>query len=223
MRGWGRGGGSKTDIHTDGRRERQRQTDGQTDRGRERQRQCVCMCAGRPTQIRLHSYRWGRPQPGCRGVGGGWGAMWGDAHHRARAHRAHDGRGPQDQDSHGSHCYRRCCCCWYPGWVCEVCSLVGCFTSQQQASVSQGRICSYNCTCCHTEIEVADQTSCVTQSQYADTGSTSPSADSITPGTWQGGHCSANVWVTGMTRPGNIPQTGIEPWIFRSRGGRLNH
>ena len=32
------------------------------------------------------------------------------------------------------------------------------YTSQQQASVSQGRICSDNFTCCHTEIEAADQT-----------------------------------------------------------------
>ena len=39
-----------------------------------------------------------------------------------------------------------------------VCLFVGCLTSQQQASVSQGRICSDNFTCCHTEIEVADQT-----------------------------------------------------------------
>ena len=36
--------------------------------------------------------------------------------------------------------------------------LVGCLTSQQQASVSQARICSDNFTYCHTEIEVADQT-----------------------------------------------------------------
>ena len=33
--------------------------------------------------------------------------------------------------------------------------LVGCLTSQQHASVSQGRSCSDNFTCCHTEIEVA--------------------------------------------------------------------
>ena len=33
-----------------------------------------------------------------------------------------------------------------------------CLTSQQQASVSQGRICSENCTYCHTETEAADQT-----------------------------------------------------------------
>ena len=31
-------------------------------------------------------------------------------------------------------------------------------TFQQHASVSQGRICSHNCTCCHTETGVADQT-----------------------------------------------------------------
>ena len=75
----------------------------------------------------------------------------------------------------------------------EVCLLVGCLTSQQQASVSQGRICTDNFTCCHTEIEVADPTFYLTQSQYTDTGPTSPSADPITPGAWQGSHWSANV------------------------------
>ena len=69
---------------------------------------------------------------------------------------------------------------------------VGCLTSQQQASVSQGRICSDNFTCCHTEIEVADQTFYLTQSQYTDTGPTSPSTDPITPGAWQDSHWSAN-------------------------------
>ena len=73
-----------------------------------------------------------------------------------------------------------------------VCLFVGCLTSQQQASVSQGRICSDNCTRCHTEIEVADQTFYLTQSQYTDTGPTSPSTDPITPGAWQGSHWSAN-------------------------------
>ena len=61
---------------------------------------------------------------------------------------------------------------------------VGCLTSQQQASVSQGRIGSDNCTCCHTEIEVADHTFYLTR--------TSLSADPITPGAWQGSHWSAN-------------------------------
>ena len=70
--------------------------------------------------------------------------------------------------------------------------VVGCLTSQQQASVSQGRICEDNFTCCHTEIEVADPTFYLTQSQYTDTGPTSPSADPITPGAWQGSHWSVN-------------------------------
>ena len=86
---------------------------------------------------------------------------------------------------------------WTPRRLCTgeqktVCLLVGCLTSQQQASVSQRRICSDNFTCCHTEIEVADQTFYLTQSQYTDTGPTSPSADPIMPGAWQGSHWSAN-------------------------------
>ena len=35
-----------------------------------------------------------------------------------------------------------------------VCLLVACLTSQQRASVSQERIWSDDCMCCHTEIEV---------------------------------------------------------------------
>ena len=102
--------------------------------------------------------------------------------------------------------------------------LVGCLTSQQQASVSQGRICSDKFTCCHTETEVADPTFHLTRSQYTDTGPNSPSADPLSPGAWQGSHWSASFEVTGMTRPGKIPtQAGFEPGIFRCRGGRLNH
>ena len=93
---------------------------------------------------------------------------------------------------------------------------VGCLTSQRQASVSQGRICSDNFTCCHTEIEVADQSFYLTQSQYTDTRLTSPSADPIMSGAWQGSHWSANFWVTGMTQPGKIPSQagfkGGEDW-----------
>ena len=73
-----------------------------------------------------------------------------------------------------------------------ICLLVGCLTSQQYASVSQGRICSENFTYCHIQIEVADQTFYLTQSQYTDTGRTSPSADPEMPGAWQGSHWSAN-------------------------------
>ena len=92
-----------------------------------------------------------------------------------------------------------------------VCLLVGCLTSQQQASISLGRICSDNFTCCHTEIEVANQTFYLTQSQYTDTGPTSPSADPITPGAWQGSHWSTNFEVTGMTRPRKNPgASGIQ-------------
>ena len=76
--------------------------------------------------------------------------------------------------------------CGRDGKEVRVCLLVGCLTSQQHASVSQGRICSDNFTCCHTEIKVADQTLYLTQSQYTDTGPTSPSADPITPGAWLG-------------------------------------
>ena len=64
---------------------------------------------------------------------------------------------------------------WGGGWW-----FVGCLTSQQHASVSQGRICEDNFTCCHTEIEVADQTFHLTQSQYTDTGPTILSTDPIT-------------------------------------------
>ena len=54
-----------------------------------------------------------------------------------------------------------------------VCWLVACLTSQQNASVSQGRIHS-DFTCCYTEIEIADQTLYLTQSQSTDTRPTSP-------------------------------------------------
>ena len=77
--------------------------------------------------------------------------------------------------------------------VAMIITTVGCLTSQQHASVFQGRICTDNLTCCHTEIEVADYTFSLTQSQYTDTGPTSPSADPITPGAWQGSHWSASL------------------------------
>ena len=69
---------------------------------------------------------------------------------------------------------------------------VGCLRSQQQSSVSQGRICSDKFTCCHTEVEAIDPTVYLTQLQYTDIGPTSPSADPITPGAWKGSYWSAN-------------------------------
>ena len=65
---------------------------------------------------------------------------------------------------------------------------VDCLTSQQHVSVSPGQICLDNCMCCHTQIEVADPTFCLTQSQYTDTGPTSPSSDPVTKGALQGSH-----------------------------------
>ena len=91
--------------------------------------------------------------------------------------------------------------------------------SKQHASVSQGRICSDNFTCCHTEIEVADEIFYLTQSQYSDTGPTSPSARPRSPGAWRGSHWSAN----DSARKKHPSQAGFEPRIFCSRGGRLNH
>ena len=102
----------------------------------------------------------------------------------------------------------------------RVCWLVACLTSQQQASVSQGRICSDNSPFCHTEIEVADPTFYLTQSQYTDIGPTSPSTDPITLGAWQGSHWSANFQVTGMIRPRKKSRRQRDS---NSWGGHLNH
>ena len=99
-------------------------------------------------------------------------------------------------------CARACVCvCVCKGG--RGCLLVGCLTSQQQAGVSQGRIFSDNFTCYHTEIEVANQTFYFTQSQYTDTGPTSPSADPITPGRVAIG--VPIFLVSGMTRHGKNP------------------
>ena len=55
---------------------------------------------------------------------------------------------------------------------------VGCFVSQRHSNVSHRYIRSEHFSCCKTE--VANQTLCLTQSQYTDTGPASPSADPIT-------------------------------------------
>ena len=57
----------------------------------------VCVCTGHPADSHVRGYRWRRPQPGPWGDGGGGTAVRDCAHHRAGAHRAHDGRRPQDQ------------------------------------------------------------------------------------------------------------------------------
>ena len=69
-----------------------------------------------------------------------------------------------------------CCCCFVVVVVVVVvaaaaaaAAAVGCLTSQRQ---SGRRICLDYFTCCHTEVEVADQTCYLTQSQYTDTRQT---------------------------------------------------
>ena len=69
---------------------------------------------------------------------------------------------------------------------------VGCLTSQQQANVSPGQICLDSCMCCHTEVEVADQTFYLTPAQYTDTAPVSLSAVLVTRGARQGSHWSTN-------------------------------
>ena len=78
---------------------------------------------------------------------------------------------------------------------------VGCLTSQQHASVSQGRICFDNCTYCHTETEVTNQMQ----------------------GAWQGRNWSNNFQVTGMIRPGkrSTVNVGIEPRSAALEGDAL--
>ena len=68
------------------------------------------------------------------------------------------------------------------------------------------------CTCCHTQIEVVDQTIYLTQSRFTDTGPISPSADPMTPGAWQDSHWSFSHWYDWF---GKIPtvQAGIEPGV----------
>ena len=91
--------------------------------------------------------------------------------------------------------------CWLP-------------TSQQHANVSQGQICSGNWTCCHTEIEIEDQTCYLTQSQCTNTRPTSPSADPILPDAWQGSHWITDVlnhWYDWTQQNPHMAIVGIEP------------
>ena len=68
-----------------------------------------------------------------------------------------------------------------------------------------------NCTCCHTRIEVADQTSYLTQSQYTDTAPTSPSTDPITSGTWQGSYYSTSYWYDSTGGKSPTGKAGFDP------------
>ena len=64
----------------------------------------------------------------------------------------------------------------FVGW------LIACLTSLQHGRVSN------NCTCSHTETEVADQTFYLARPQFTDTRPTSPSADPVKPGVRQCSH-----------------------------------
>ena len=101
-----------------------------------------------------------------------------------------------------------CCVCydtgWDVGWLLYIPAACECISGSDL--LRQFR-------CCHTEIEVADLTFHLTQSQYTDSRLTTPSADPIAPGAWQGSHWSANFEVTGMTGPRKNPATsGIRTW-----------
>ena len=74
--------------------------------------------------------------------------------------------------------------------------------SQQHASVSQGRVYLHNCICFYIGTEVADQICYLTQSQYIDTGPTSPSTNSIMPGACKCSHVSTDFYATVRTQPG---------------------
>ena len=83
--------------------------------------------------------------------------------------------------------------------------------------------CTGTFTSCHTEIEVADQTFYLTQSQYTDTGPTSPSWP-YSARRLAGWPLKCQFLSHWYDSTGKIPsQAGFEPWILRSRGGRLNH
>ena len=87
-------------------------------------------------------------------------------------------------------------------------------------SVSQGRACSDDCSCCHTDAETAGQPLHITQSRYTDTGRTSPRANPISPDPWQDSHWSTKFEVTGRTQNVKIPaeKAGTEPRVCRSPG-----
>ena len=94
--------------------------------------------------------------------------------------------------------------------------LVGCLTSQQHAGVPQARICSDNCTCCHTEKADAYHT-------------ISYSLSILTPGQpvlvltlyrQASGRWSANFQVIGVARSGKIPM-GQNPYGAKSPWGKI--
>ena len=87
--------------------------------------------------------------------------------------------------------------------VCVYC-LFACWTPQQNAKCIQGQILPDSCMCCHTGVWVACYGCWLIQSQYTDTGPTSPSTKHILLGAWQGSHQSSQSEVLGMTWRGRV-------------------
>ena len=79
------------------------------------------------------------------------------------------------------------------------------FTSQQHASVSQGRICSDNLRAATLRQKLQTKLSTSPSHSILTPGRPVASTDPITPGAWQGSHWSANFNVTDMTRPRKNP------------------
>ena len=69
---------------------------------------------------------------------------------------------------------------------------VGCLTSQQHDGVNLRDRSAQTIVRAAKLRQKLQQTLYLTESQYTDTRPTSPSADSVTPGAWQGIHCSAS-------------------------------
>ena len=82
--------------------------------------------------------------------------------------------------------------------------IVGCLTSQQHASVSQGPICSHNFMCCHTETKLVNQIS-ISPSHSKLTPS---QPDPTIPDGWNGSHWS------GMTTQKNLGASRIQTLDF---------
>ena len=74
---------------------------------------------------------------------------------------------------------------------------------------SQRRNSLDNFMCCHTEVEVPAHTLYLTQPQYIDTGSASPSTDPGTPSALQCGHPGTVLYIMSMTQPGQCESVSI--------------
>ena len=101
------------------------------------------------------------------------------------------------------------------GGGCLLACLLACLTSQQHASVPQGQICSDSCTCCHTDIEVADHIFHITRTQYNDTRPTNINAEPVNARYLAGklpefqfsGHWCHSTWKTIQTKAGMEPNS----------------